>query len=188
MVRAFAPRPVDADVVDGLIDLATAAPAAGNTDGREYLVLDTPEATTAYWDTTLPPDRRATFRWTELLAAPVLILVVVRPESWVERYREPDKDRTGLGDGQDAWGVPYWWVDAGMAAMTILHGAVDVGLGALFFGVFEHEAAVVSRFGVPDDRRVVGVIALGHPLADEPGRSATRRRRAAGEVVHRNRW
>lgn len=188
MVRAFAPRPVEAHTVDGLIDLARRAPAAGNTDGRDYLVLDTPTALATYWDTTLPSDRRATFRWTELLDAPVLIVLVVRPDSWVERYRETDKARSGLGERAADWAVPYWWVDAGMAAMTILHGAVDVGLGALFFGLFDDERAVLTRFGVPDDRRAAGVIALGHPLPDEPGRSASRRRRPVAELVHRNEW
>ncbi len=188
MVRAFSAEPVAPGVVDDLVDLARHAPAAGNTDGRDYLVLDTPETTGAYWDTTLPEDRRADFRWSELLAAPVLVLVVVRPESWVERYREADKARPDLGRAQTAWPVPYWWVDGGMAAMTILHGAVDAGLGALFFGTFDHEPAVARRFGVPEDRRVVGVIALGHPLPDEPGRSAARPRRPVAEVIHRNRW
>ena len=188
MIRAFAARQVDAAVVDDLIDLARHAPAAGNTDGRDFLVLDTPSATATYWDTTLPADRRESFRWAQLLAAPVLVVVLVRPESWVERYAEPDKAQTGLGHDADAWPVLYWWVDGGMAAMTILHGAVDVDLGALFFGTFEHEAAVLARFGVPGDRRIVGVIALGHPMPHEAGRSASRRRRPVDEVVHRNAW
>jgi nitroreductase len=188
MVRAFAARPVAAADVDALIDLARHAPAAGNTDGRDFLVLDTPEAVAAYWDTTLPADRRGSFRWPGLLAAPVLVAVLVRPDSWVERYAEPDKARTGLGHDGDAWPVPYWWVDGGMAAMTILHGAVDVDLGALFFGTFEHEGAVRARFGVPDDRRIVGVIALGHPVPHEAGRSAARHRRPVDEVIHRNAW
>jgi nitroreductase len=45
MVRAFAAAPVDPAVVDGLIDLARRAPAAGNSQGMAYVVLSGTEET-----------------------------------------------------------------------------------------------------------------------------------------------
>lgn len=188
MVRAFRADPVDPAVVDDLCDLARRAPSAGNSQGTAFLVLDDPDATGRYWATTLSPERRARFRWPGLLAAPVLVVVATRPEAYVARYDEPDKAATGLGAGVDAWPVPYWWVDAGAAIEHLLLGAVDAGLGACLFGVFEHEAAVAEAFGVPDGWRLVGTVALGHPAPDEPGRSAARPRRPLGEVVHRGGW
>lgn len=188
MVRDFSDEPVAPAVVDHLCDLARRAPSAGNTQGVELLVLDRPSATEGYWDTTLPEPRRSGFRWRGLLRAPVLVIVTVRPDAYVERYGEPDKIRTGLGTGTPAWPVPYWWVDAGAAIEHLLLGAVAAGLGACLFGLFEHEAAVAARFSIPDDRRLVATIALGHRLPDEPGRSAGRPRRPLDEVIHRNRW
>jgi nitroreductase len=61
-------------------------------------------------------------------------------------------------------------------------------LGACFFGVFDHEAAVLAALGVPDGWRAVGTVALGHPADDEPGRSSSRPRPSLGEVIHRNHW
>lgn len=188
MVRAFTTEPVDPAVVDALCDLARRAPSAGNSQGVAFLVLDDPEAAARYWSTTLAPERRAGFRWPGLLSAPVLVVVATRPATYVARYGEPDKAASGLGAGTDAWPVPYWWVDAGAAVEHLLLGAVDVGLGACLFGLFEHEAAVAEAFGVPAGWRLVGTVALGHPAADEPGRSASRPRRPLGEVVHRARW
>jgi nitroreductase len=75
-----------------------------------------------------------------------------------------------------------------MAVQNLLLAAVDEGLGALLFGVFEHERAVLAAFGVPEGRRALGVIALGHPAPDEPGASARRPRRSLAEVTHRGRW
>ena len=49
--------------------------------------------------------------------------VVVFKPATDTRYAEEDKARTGLGAGADAWAVPYWWVDGGMAAMTLLLAA-----------------------------------------------------------------
>ena len=87
-----------------------------------------------------------------------------------------------------AWPVPYWWVDGGAAVQNLLLSAVDEGLGALFFGLFASARAVLDDLGVPAGRRALGTVALGHPAPDEPGRSATRPRRPATEVVHRTRW
>lgn len=188
MVRAFGPDPVDPVVVTELCDLARRAPSAGNSQGTAFLVLDEPDARERYWDATLPPRRRSGFRWPGLRAAPVLVLVAVRPDAYLDRYGEPDKASTGLGDATDRWPVPYWWVDAGAAAEHLLLGAVDHGLGASLFGLFDHEPAIAAEFGVPDGWRLVATIALGHPAPDEPGRSSARPRRRLDEVIHRNRW
>lgn len=188
MVRAFTDEPVSEAVVDGLIDLARRAPSAGNSQGMAYVVLAGSSETSRYWDITLPPDRRASFRWPGLVGAPVLVIIVARPDAWVERYAEPDKATTGLGEGPDAWRVPYWWVDAGMAVEHLLLGAVDAGLGACFFGLFDHEPAVLAALGVPAGWRAVGTVALGHPAPDEPGRSSERPRPPLEDVIHRGHW
>jgi nitroreductase len=188
MVRAFTDEPVDRRLLDELCDLARRAPSAGNSQGTELLVLTGADRRARYWDLTLPEPRRTGFAWPGLLVAPVLVIVAVRPATYVERYAEPDKAATGLGAGEQAWPVPYWWVDAGAAIEHLLLGAVDAGLGACLFGLFDHEPAVAAEFGVPDDRRLVATIAIGHPAPDRPGRSAGRPRRQQDEVVHHDRW
>lgn len=190
MVRSFRPDPVPPEVVDDLCDLARRAPSAGNSQAVDLLVLEGADQVGAYWDVTLPAERRASFRWQGLLRAPVLVVVVVDPDAYVDRYAEPDKAVTGLGEGTERWPVPFWWVDAGAAIEHLLLGAVGAGLGACLFGIFDHEAAVANRFGVPDGRRLVATVALGHPDegSDSPGRSAARPRRDLTDVVHRGGW
>lgn len=188
MVRDFTSEPVDPLVVDRLLDGGRRAPSAGNVDGRAFVVLEGAE-TARYWDVTLPPGRRASFGWPGLVRAPVLVVVVASPPAYVDRYAEADKAATGLGAEVDAWAVPYWHVDGGMAAMAVLLGAVDAGLGACFFGLFDHEEAVLGALGAPDGWRAVGTIALGHPGPDDrAGRSAARPRPPLDGVVHRGGW
>ena len=188
MVRSFTSEPVAPAAVDEICDLARRAPTAGNTATVEFLVLEG-DGTAAYWDVTLPPERRDGFAWPGLLAAPVLVVVWTSPGAYVSRYREPDKVHTGLGAGEDAWPVPYWFVDAGAAVMAMLLAAQDRGLGAAFFGMFDHEEAVRERFGVPGDRRGAGTVAIGHPAADDrPSRSAGRGRPPLDQVRHRSHW
>jgi nitroreductase len=187
MRRIFSPAPVDGAWLDATLDLARQVPSAGNAQGLEWLVLDTSESTEKYWSITLG-ERQAGFTHQGLLAAPVLVVAIVDPGAYVARYAESDKAQTGLGTTPDAWGVPYWWVDAGMAVQTLLLAVEDAGMSACFFGLFDHEQAVLAAHGVPVGRRAAGTIAIGHRAegAEPLGRSATRQRRRG--VVHRGHW
>jgi len=189
MVRSFSREPVAPEVLDRLLANVRRAPSAGNTQGWAFVVLEGPDQTARFWDATLPPERRPGFAWPGLLRAPVIVVPLADPAAYVARYGEPDKAATGLGAGADAWPVPYWDIDCAFATMTLLLGAVDAGLGALFFGVFRGERELLAALGVPEGLRPIGAVALGHPDgADRPGRSAGRPRRPAAEVVHRGRW
>ena len=189
MTRAFTDAELAPEVVEEFIDAARRAPTAGNTSPASYLWLHGAKDVAQYWDVTLPQSVRASFPWPELLNAPVLIEPFVDPEAYRRRYAEPDKVGTGLGVDEAAWSTPYWWVDGGMAAMTILLAAEEAGLGALFFGVFDHEIGVRKRFGVPEHLRAVGAIALGHPAAAQRRSSSTARGRPPlSDVVHRSHW
>jgi nitroreductase len=186
MVRNFHDRPVPLDVLEGLVDLARRAPSAGNSQGWDLVVLRDSE-TALFWDITLPNERRESFRWKGLLTAPVILLPYADRGAYLARYAEPDKARTGLAEA-DAWPVPYWLVDTGFFTMTLLLAAQNAGLGALFFGVFHREDALNEALGVPDDRQLLGAIALGYPAPSEAGRSAKRPKRAASEIIHDGGW
>ncbi len=188
MVRAFTDQPVPTEVLNRILALAVRVPAAGNTQGLDLVVLEGAQ-TSRYWDASLPIHRRAGFPWPRLLEAPVLLIPVSSPDAYVERYSEPDKAHSGLGAGAAHWSVPYWYVDSAFSAMVALLAAVDEGLGAVFFGQFEHEEAIKNALGIPADRRPVGTIALGYAAGDQRlSKSARRPRRALDEIVHRGGW
>ncbi len=189
MVRAFDDRPVEETQLIKLLDLARRAPSAGNTAATEFVVL-TGSGRQSYWDITLPAERRESFSFPSLPAAGALVLVLTRPDAYAERYAEADKCGTGLGSGTDVWPVPFWWVDAGAVIQNLLLLAHAQGLGALLFGTFDNEPAVMKQLDIPSDRRLVAVVALGHP-ADNPGRagrSAGRRRSRIESITHQQRW
>lgn len=187
MTRAFAPQPIDRDVLGEIVALASRAPSAGKTQGWHLVVLEGPD-TERFWSASLPVDRRERFAWPQLLAAPVIAVVLSDPRAYLARYREDDKAATGLGESADAWPAPFWTIDAAMAAMTMLLAAEDRGLGALLFGVFHHVAEVRTALQIPDSHEIVAAIALGHPLESPAGRSASRRRRSPDEIIHWGRW
>lgn len=188
MCRDFGPEPLDESTLRVVVDAAFRGPAAGNTDALEIVVL-VGDQVASYWDLTLPAARRDGFAWPGLLRAPVLVLPYVAPGRYLERYSRDDKAHSGLGEREDRWAVPYWWVDGGAAVMAMLLAAEAEGLGALFFGQFDHEPALREAFGVPPDRRALGTVALGHPTgADRPSRSASHGRPRSTGRVHRGGW
>jgi nitroreductase len=192
MVRAFEPRPLPAGVLDTVLELGLHAPSAGFSQGWAFVVLEGPEQTARFWDLTLPEGKRDRFPWTGLLAAPVLIIPLAHAQAYVDRYAEADKGTSGLGRSADDWPVPYWLIDTAMTSMLMLLAAVDQGLGALFFGIFDHEAELLADLGVPTGYRPIGTIALGYrstePGADRPSGSLARGRRPLDDVVHRGTW
>ncbi len=193
MVRDFTDEPIDDGELRTILDAARRTPSAGFTQGFDWVVLTGPAQTSVFWNCTLPTDERAGFRWPGLLRAPVIVLPLADRQAYVDRYSEPDKAHSGLGEGVDRWPVPYWDVDAGMASMALLYAVVDAGLGALFFGIFRNEAQLLTDLGVPAGLRPVGAIAIGHPTEEakrsRPEGSPSRRvRRPLDEMIHRGRW
>jgi nitroreductase len=115
-------------------------------------------------------------------AAPALLVCLSDPTAYLDRYAEPDKGWTDRSLAR--WPIPYWDTDTAMAVMLVLLGAVDDGLGALFFGVpaGRHDA-VREALGAPRDRRVVGVVALGHEARRVRSPSLRRGRRGVDDVL-----
>ncbi len=189
MVRDFEDRPIDSALLTDLLDTARRAPSAGHSAATQFVVL-TGNDRERYWSLTLADGRRETFSFPRLPHAGALVLVLTDPDHYVSRYAEPDKQRTGLGSGTDAWPVPYWWVDAGAVIQNLLLLAVEQGLGACLFGVFDHESAVKSEFNIPGTKRIVGAIALGYAsdAQDRSGRSADRSRPSAADIIHWQGW
>ena len=188
MVRRFDPeRAVPSAALDELVAAALRAPSAGDTQGVSLLVLETPPAVSAYWSATARPGPAD--RWLQgMRTAPALILVWTSREAYLDRYAEPDK---GWSDRDPArWAAPYWYVDGGMTGMAVLLAAVDLGLGACFFGLPpDRTEAVRTAFEVPAEQLSVGVVAVGHPApGSTSGGRRRRRRKAPAERTHHGHW
>ncbi|AKT52021.1 nitroreductase family protein [Arsenicicoccus sp. oral taxon 190] len=186
MHRRFDPdRPVDVAVVRRALQAATRAPSAGFAQGWDFVVLMDPADVQRYWGTTRrpgPPDA-----WLRgVMTAPALVLVCSDPQRYLARYAEPDKGWVDRDPGR--WPIPYWDVDAGMAALLALLSVHDEGLAGLLCGVPpDRHDAVREAFGIPADRRLVALLALGHPAPDgDRGLrgSASRGRRPLTEMAH----
>lgn len=187
MVRSFESRPLPPAAVERILANAQRAPSAGFSQGWAFLVLEGEPQTQEYWDAVGPADP-GSFRWQDLYKAPLLIVCLSHKAAYMDRYSEPDKGWTDRSEAH--WPAPYWDIDTGMAALLILLTAVDLGLGALFFGIPPEKIDRFRQsFGVPEDLSPIGTVAVGYAKAnDPPSPSLKRGHRPANEVVHRGKW
>ncbi|MBI5444253.1 MAG: nitroreductase family protein, partial [Deltaproteobacteria bacterium] len=81
-----------------------------------------------------------------------------------------------------------WWCDDGIAAQTILLGAVEKGLGGCMIGAIQKER-LRAALGIADHLRIRLVLALGKPaetvvLEDLPPGGDIRYWRDGDEIHH----
>ena len=124
-----------------LVDLARLTPSGRNMQPLKYLLVTSEE-----WYAKLYP----TLSWAGYL------------KDWdgpVEDDR-PTAYMIMLGDTTLA---PIFGIDPGIAAQTLLLGAVELGLGGCIFGTIKREE-IRSLFDIPAQFEVLYVIALGEPV------------------------
>lgn len=187
MVRRFRPEPVPDDVLLRLLDTARRAPSAGFSQGVDFLVLDRREDVERFWRAITEPDWDIADELT--VGPPTIVLPLSDKRAYLERYSRPDKAAAGM-QREESWPMPFWHLDAAMAAMLLLLAAVDEGLGGWFFGIPTGEPDLLAWLGVPDGVRPIGAVGLGRAAEDDrpSGSPGTITRRPLGEVVHRGGW
>lgn len=184
MVRRYAAdRPVPDDVLETVLDNARRAPSAGFSQGWDFVVLTSDEDRDRFWAAAGEEEKEDTQWLRGVQTAPVLVICCSDKEAYLERYAAPDKGWTDRSESR--WPVPYWDTDTGMAALLMLLTATDEGLGALFFGIAaECHDDVHEEFGIPRERTIVGVVALGYEVPGPKSPSLKRGKRGRHQVVH----
>jgi nitroreductase len=191
MVRGYEPKAIPRETLERIARTIRRAPSGGFSQGQRLIVVTDPEMRKRIAEASGEDYyvEQGFGRW--ISGAPALVVVCVREEDYHERYREPDK-LDDVGD-EIEWPVPYWYVDAGKAAMLVLLAAIDAGLGAGVFGLSrEGIARLRELLALPDDVAVVEVVTLGTPSVHDPSdrlsSRGTRPRKSIDELVRWERW
>ena len=191
MVRATRPNKIPRESLDHIVATIQRAPSGGYSQGQRFVVVTDPDRKRAIADLAGEEYYVGEGFAPWISGASVLVVVCAREEDYHERYRQPDKlDESGT---EIEWPVPYWYVDAGKAAMLVLLAAIDEGLAAGVFGVpAERIGDFRGLLGLPDEVAVVEVITIGHAaedsVSDQRSSRATRPRKSLGELVRWERW
>lgn len=157
-IRKYTEDSVSDEVIKKLLAAAFAAPSAGNSQPRHYLVIN---------------DRAVLDKITEvhphsqmLKQAPAAIMICAEPSA----EKHPG----------------YWVQDCSAATQNILIAAQELSLGSVWIGVYPKEeriAGLRELLGIPKEIMPFSIIAIGYPAEEkEPSQ------RYNPEKVHFNHW
>lgn len=157
-VRRYTDEPIDAGLIDELLDAAMHAPSAGNEQPWHFVVIT---------ERTLLDAVPSFHPYAVMLRhAPAAVLVCA--DTRLDRYEG------------------CWVQDCAAATQNLLLAAHARGLGAVWVGIHprsEREAGMRALLGIPAEVVPFALVPLGHP-AERPGRVA---RFDAGRI-HTNGW
>ncbi|MEO0078940.1 MAG: nitroreductase family protein, partial [candidate division WOR-3 bacterium] len=169
-VRRFRNLPVDREKLMRCLEAARLAPSAENRQPWRFVVFDDPAEKERL--------ARAVFRGVYAVSArfadaPVLVCLLIREDVLVNRLAKVSQ------------GVPYQFVDAGIAGEHFVLAAAEQGIGTCWIGWFDTRALVRHLKLQGRGFRPIALIAVGYPAEDAGG--AVPKRRALADTVFWNR-
>lgn len=157
-IRRYTPEPVSDGDVRRLLEAAMAAPSAGDERPWHFVVIR---------DRGLREQVPTVHPYSAMVPqAPVAILIC--GDERLEKHRG------------------YWVQDCSAATENLLIEAVELGLGAVWLGVYPVEKRVEDfrrLLGIPPEVIPFALIAVGHPAETKPPAA-----RYDAERVHQDRW
>ncbi len=145
-VRNFLDIPVERDKIMMCLEAARLVPSANNSQPWKFIVVDDKEMKSRLCD--------SVFGGIYIInsfckTAPVIVAVVAEKSKFLARI------------GGMFRGTQYYLIDIGIACEHFVLQAEDLGLGTCWIGWF-NEKAVKSILGVPQNKKIDILIALGY--------------------------
>jgi nitroreductase len=172
-VRKYLTRPVEDEKLQVVLEAVRLAPSWANMQCWRMVVVKEREVKEKISDLSYvesyfsPKGYKANPSKKALAEAPLVIVLCAEPS------------QSGA-----IWGQPYYLVDCGIAAQSLMLAARGQGLGSVFVGVYD-EVKVKGILGIPPNVRVVGLFPLGYPMDEEKEGPP---RKPLGEIVFRDQW
>ncbi len=142
-IREYTAEPLSDADIRTILEAAMAAPSANNSQPWEFIVVRKED---------LRRRLSETHRWSYMCAdAPLVFVVCGRP---------------GHSD--------HWVEDTSAATQNLLLAVASLDLGAVWIGIYprpHYEGHVKDVLNIPDEVRVLCLVAIGHPAETKPPRT-----------------
>lgn len=163
-VRAFAERPIEADVRQALLTAAFQAPTAGNQ--MLYSILD-------ITDQSIKEALAESCDHQPFIAtAPLVLVFLADCRRWLDMYRAAGLSPRKPGPGDLLLAA----ADAVIAAQNMVVAAESLGLGSCYIGdITEHCERVRPLLNLPDEAVPAAMLVIGYPTEQQMGRKKPER-------------
>ena len=157
-IRKYLPKPVSRDLIDNILKAGMSAPSAGDEQPWHFIIIDRRD---------LLEKISEMHHYAKMLKdAPAALLICA--DQNVPKFKD------------------FWVQDCSAASENMLLAAHDLGLGAVWIGVYPAEKLVTGireLFKIPEHVTPFSAIAIGYPAEEKPGRS-----RYETSRIHDNSW
>ena len=157
-IRAFKRDPVESEKLQKILEAINSAPSAGNLQAYEVYVITGFAQKAAL--------ARAALDQEFIAAAPVVLVFCQHPERSSRKYRKRGESLYSLQD-------------ATIACTFAMLAAGELGLGTVWVGAFDEQAAS-QALRIPQGLRPVAMLPIGYP-AENPEATP---RRPLSDLVH----
>lgn len=144
-IRRFTDKMVSEQVILGVLDAALWAPSAGNVQDKEFVVVRDDDKKAELVS--------ACFDQVWVGRAPVIIVLI----SDIHKLRLKFRERSEL----------YATIGVGASMQNMLLYLTNEGLQGTHVGLYD-ESKVKRLLEIPEDKRVLSIIALGYPAEKPP--------------------
>lgn len=159
-VREYEDREIPADDLDRILEAARRTPSSQNMQPWDFVVIT---------DRELLERMAGVWRHARHIARSAATIGLVA--------RMTSSEEARIGDNYDL----------GQVTMSIMLAAADLGIGSGHAAVGDQDLAR-ELLGLPDDRELAWLIALGYPAGRPLAPIEEPDRRPLDEIVHRDRW
>lgn len=169
-IRKFTSDPINPDKLQLVLQAARLAPSGNNKQPWAFIVIQSSEQRQAVME--------ACHKQTWMMTVPAFIVAVADTAERVETNPGQYLDETS----------PQWELKRAIRDTAIATGYLQLeadaqGLGTCWVGFFV-QSEIRPVLGIPDDKFVLGVIAIGYP-AEQP---AAKPRKPLSEIVRFEKW
>lgn len=167
--RSYKDIPVEREKLEKIVEMGRLAPSACNAQPWKYIIIDEQQAKEKLLDA-FDDDGVNCCKWGT--SVPAFIVICEEYANLIPKVR----DRL---DSQH-----FAQIDIGLTAMTMCYGAVELGLSTGMIGVV-NQKKMQKAFGIPEDKTVRLVIAVGYGEDGEPRKKV---RKELDEIRTYNYW
>ena len=157
-IRKYLPDPVKRDVIENILKAGMNAPSAGDEQPWHFVIIDRHDLLEKISE--IHPYAKM------LKDTPVAVLVC--GDQNVPKFKD------------------FWIQDCSAASQNMLLAAHDLGLGAVWIGIYPAERMVRevrSLLNIPEHAAPFSIIAMGYPAEEKSGRQ-----RYDTSIIHNNSW
>jgi nitroreductase len=158
-IRQFLNTPVEKEKIMSCLEAARLAPSASNSQPWKFIVVDDTALIQRLCDEAFSVMHRFNMF---CKTAPVLIVLVADRSRFINRI------------GGLIQKIQYYLVDTGIAGEHFVLQATELGLGTCWIGWF-NEKGIKSTLGIPADKHVAALIAVGYYDQDKAQRKQKRK-------------